>query len=186
MKKFIHFICIALMMMPVMAAAQASQNKDQGTSTYKTGIGLRGGSYTSGLTFKTFIKDDAAIEGILSVPYFRNSFLITVLYEKHATAFNTEGFKWFYGLGGHIGSYHYRHYYSYYNCNKKKCIRINEYDNHNRFVSIGIDGILGLEYKIQEIPFTLGVDIKPYIDIVRPGLGYFDSAFSVRYVFGGN
>jgi hypothetical protein len=48
--------------------------------------------------------------------------------------------------------------------------------------SIGVDGILGLEYRAREIPFTFGIDIKPYFDLipVDPGL---DAGFSIRYNF---
>lgn len=74
----------------------------QAQSGYTTGIGLRGGA-ASGLTVKHFIKSDAAIEGILSTSFKYRGTVITVLYEKHAQAFDTRGLQWYYGLGGHVG-----------------------------------------------------------------------------------
>ncbi len=141
---------------------------------YKNGIGIRGGN-NSGITFKHFIKETAAIEAIVN-PY-QHGLNLTLLYEKHAYAFKTKEFRWFYGLGGHVGVYN-GYYYGtrFYN---------NQYDpyyNYNRnYVTLGIDGIIGLEYKITEIPFTIGIDFKPYVDILYFSENYLDAALSVRY-----
>jgi len=141
---------------------------------YSTGIGFRGG-VASGLTVKHFIKSDAAIEGILSTNFRHRGGVITVLYEKHAPAFNAKGLQWYYGLGGHVGFHEGRYYYVRHH---------KHYDEyyHDNVVSFGIDGILGLEYYIRDIPFTIGADIKPYFNIPRGG-GFWDSALHVRYVF---
>lgn len=160
---------------------------------YRTGIGLRGGGYTSGLTLKHFVSSTGAVEGIVSFPYFRGAFLVTVLYEKHSGAFDTERLNWFYGAGGHLGFYNRNYYLGYYGCTfhpndprKDKCIRV--YDYPERYVNFGIDGIIGLEWQITEIPFTLGVDFKPMIDLVNPGHAWFiwDGGISLRYVWGGS
>lgn len=138
---------------------------------YGTGIGFRGG-IASGLTVKHFIKSDAAIEGILSTNFRHRGAVITILYEKHAQAFNTKGLQWYYGLGGHVGFHEGRHYYD----------RHHRHYHEDNVVGFGIDGVLGLEYFIRDIPFTIGADIKPYINIPRGG-GFWDSALHVRYVF---
>ncbi len=140
-------------------------------SGYSTGIGLRGGA-ASGLTIKHFIKSDAAIEGIISTSFKYRGTVITVLYEKHAQAFNTSGLQWYYGLGGHIGFYDGHYYYD------RKHDRY--YDDN--VMGVGVDGVLGLEYYIRDIPFTIGADVKPYINIPRGG-GFWDTALHVRYVF---
>ncbi|MFD2514587.1 hypothetical protein ACFSRY_11980 [Pontibacter locisalis] len=140
------------------------------SSGYTTGIGFRGGA-ASGLTIKHFIKSDAAIEGIISTSFKYRGTVITVLYEKHAQAFNAKGLQWYYGIGGHVGFYDGRYYYH----------RGHDHYDDDVF-GVGIDGVLGLEYYIRDIPFTIGADIKPYINIPRGG-GYWDSALHVRYVF---
>jgi hypothetical protein len=127
-----------------------------GSSTYNTGIGLRGG-LASGLTVKHFIREGAALEGIIS-PAYKGSFIITGLYEIHAPAFSVSGLQWYYGAGAHIGFY-------------------------PGGVPIGIDGILGIEYKIFEIPFVVGLDIKPAIHLNYFSASYFDGALSLRYAF---
>ncbi|RAU82642.1 hypothetical protein [Pontibacter arcticus] len=167
MKNFIRFTFTLAFMLSLALGAQAQ-------SGYSTGIGFRGGA-ASGLTVKHFIKSDAAIEGILSSSFRYRGATVTVLYEKHAQAFNTSGLQWYYGLGGHLGFYEGRYYYH------KKHKRYDEH-YHDNVVGFGIDGILGLEYYLKDIPFTVGADIKPYINIPSGG-GYWDSALHVRYVF---
>jgi hypothetical protein len=164
MKPLIRLAFTMAMVLTVAFGAQAQ------SSGYTTGIGFRGGA-ASGLTIKHFIANDAAIEGIISTSYKYRGTAITVLYEKHAQAFDAKGLQWYYGLGGHIGFYDGRYYY---------------HRDHKHYdddvVGLGIDGILGLEYYIRDIPFTIGADVKPYINIPRGG-GFWDTALHVRYVF---
>lgn len=127
---------------------------------YRTGLGLRGG-YTSGLTIKHFVSGSNAIEGIIGTNY--RSFLLTGLYEKHTGAFDVSGMNWFYGGGLHLGVYG---------------------DDRNVSQSIlGIDGIVGLEYKIQEIPISISLDLKPTLNLIGYRLFDMDFALSLRYVW---
>jgi hypothetical protein len=158
-------ICFALLFAFTLASNVQAQ------SDYTTGIGFRGGA-ASGLTIKHFIKSDVALEGIVSTSFKYRGTTITVLYEKHAQAFNTSGLQWYYGLGGHIGFYNGNYFYD----------RGHKHYNDDRVYGLGVDGVLGLEYYLRDIPFTIGADIKPYINIPFGG-GYWDSALHVRYVF---
>ena len=145
--------------------------QDKGSQSYTTGIGLRAG-WHPGLTVKHFISGSSAIEGILHTRYRYRGWVITGLYEKHVSAFNVEGLQWLYGLGAHVGTFRegfYKDRWGYY--------------HKERVFTAGIDGILGIEYFIGEIPFTIGADIKPYFDIINGGLGYWDGAISIRYAF---
>lgn len=167
--KFLSSIFFILFLVAVLATgaeAQSRKGSSGGIGGYSTGIGLRGG-WWPGLTVKHFIKSDAAIEGMLHTWSYHGGVRLTVLYEKHAQAFNSNNFLWYYGAGAHIGArnrYHWR----------------NKYYNYG--TDIGIDGILGLELLIREIPFTIGVDVKPFINFTG-GSGFWDAAFNIRYVF---
>ena len=133
---------------------------------YRTGLGVRGG-LSNGITVKHFISDISALEGLLTSRW--NGFLFTGLYEVHARAFGITGLYWYYGGGAHIGAWN-NHY------------RTNRADNYS---VIGIDGILGMEYNITEIPFNISIDYKPGINILGKPLGMSDEvALSIRYVFG--
>lgn len=147
---------------------------------YKTGIGLRGG-WIGGLTVKHFIKEGRALEGIFSSGWGWRGYQITGLYEIHKAAFTNdgiEGFFWFYGAGAHFaGGYKYTKWHP----DGSK----GYYDTYN-YSAFGIDGIFGLEYKIEEIPVTLGLDIKPFIEFSNYRgypFRFWDGAFSIRYVF---
>lgn len=134
--------------------------------SYRTGIGVRGGLST-GLTVKHFISGESALEGLITARW--NGFLITGLYEVHASAFGVPGLYWYYGGGAHLGSWN-RHYKS---------------DRADNYSVIGIDGILGLEFNITEIPFNLSIDYKPGINVLGgPTFLSDEVALSIRYVFG--
>ena len=133
---------------------------------YQTSAGVRG-TFVSGLTVKHFTRQEAALEGILSFGQW--GMTITGLFEKHAQAFEVEGLNWYYGGGGHIGTW-----------NDDYPLMSETGDN---FV-IGLDGIIGLEYKIQEIPICLSADYKPSLNLTGyPGFWGYGGALSVRYTF---
>lgn len=128
------------------------------TSTYKTAIGLRGGE-TSGLTIKQFIGSSTAIEGIIGMWY--HGLSTTILYERHAPGFGVDGLNWYYGVGGHLAFQ--TGYYAYYYRND----RYRYYSNGN--LGLGIDGVIGLEYKIPKAPFAISLDMKPYVEVASKG-----------------
>ncbi|MBA3899634.1 MAG: hypothetical protein H0X62_05395 [Bacteroidetes bacterium] len=137
---------------------------------YTTALGLRFG-FEGGITLKHFISSDRAIEGILSSAYAHRGIRLTGLYEIYAGAFDVDGLSWFYGFGAHIG-------YGRYGRD-----RWNHYHYRYDGPVIGIDGIIGMEYQIQEIPFSVSLDIKPAIDIIGFRSGHFgDIALSIRYI----
>lgn len=143
------------------------------SSTYHTAIGLRAGG-TSGLTVKHFMGSGAALEGIVGL--WNNAFSLTGLYEKHVGA-GAPGLNWYYGGGFHVAAQN------------------NRFDNRNRYyyrdyyadggVGIGIDGILGIEYKINPIPFAISVDLKPFLEINTNGGSFFalDPGIGLKFAF---
>jgi hypothetical protein len=128
-------------------------------------IGLRAG-FGAGITFQHYMSKERGFEAILNT--YRRGYVITGLYEVHADAFDVPGLKWYYGAGAHLGVFA-----GYWNDNYR-----------NGFTVVGVDGILGMEYFINEIPFVLSADWKPAINLVgytSPWIG--DGAISVRYIF---
>jgi hypothetical protein len=135
---------------------------------YKTAIGVRAG-FSQGLSIKHFLGHKDAVEGIVSFRY--RGFVATALYERHANAFAVDHLYWYYGAGAHIGFWDY-------------------YDGHPWFdeddgskTVIGIDGILGIEYNIQDIPINVSLDYKPAINIIGFSNTVLDGgALSIRYM----
>ncbi len=144
---------------------------------YGTGIGLRLGGLSSGLSIKGFVNSTSALEGIAS--FGRHSFIATGLYEKHFEIPGAAGLNMYVGAGGHLGFFGYRGSYFY----KKKNEYFYVYDEGRTAVVPGIDVIIGLEYKIKDVPLAIGVDIKPFIDFFDGSGFYFDGALNIRYVF---
>jgi hypothetical protein len=134
---------------------------------YKTGVGLRVGFY-NGLTVKHFISRKSALEAQLASRW--KGFDITGLYELHDQAFSTERLKWFIGFGGHMGFW-----------NGDNTTWGNADTN---YTVIGVDGILGIEFSLREIPLNIGLDWKPVYNFSGySGFWYDGGAFSIRYIF---
>lgn len=139
----------------LMACAMAVSGQD-----YTTSLGARVGG-TSGVSVKHFYSRNMAVEGILG--FFGNGTSITGLLEKHQQAFDTKGLQFYYGAGAHVAFYNGKYYY------RNGFWRdINYYDR--REVAFGVNGVLGLEYTIDDLPIAFSVDFKPFVE-VGPG-GY--------------
>lgn len=106
---------------------------------YKTALGVK--FYPTAITLKHFTSSKHALEGL---GYFFNyGARITGLYEIHGTINNAGGLKWYFGPGAHIGFYN------------------NKYGGGT---SIGIDGVLGLDYKFNSAPINLSLDWQPSVE----------------------
>ena len=137
--------------------------------TYSTAIGFRGGLF-SGITVKHAIGANKLVEGIVASKWDGIAIIGLLEFQKQTT---TDHLYWYWGFGGHVATYdrfryydpHSSHYYS------------------GNFLTVGVDGILGLEYQFKDIPLDLSVDVKPYIDFIDPIFNIFDGAVSARYYF---
>ena len=156
------FLIIFLAVSFQMAHAQA----------YRTSIGLRAG-IAPGLTVKHFTKSNTAIEGILTTR--GRGMNITGLYEWHSPLGEVENFYWYIGVGGHIGFW-----------DDDSYLNRNHDDFTDGYTTIGLDGILGMEYTFNEIPLNLSLDWKPTFNIFKySGFWGDELAISVRYVISG-
>ena len=132
---------------------------------YRTALGVK--FYPGGITIKHFTQENRALEGIA---YFHHyGFRFTGLYEIHGDINDAPGLKWYVGPGAHIGAWNddWEH----------------KYPDRSGGLQIGIDGVLGLDYKINQAPINLSLDIQPFFNIAN--YAYFDvwGGFAVRYTF---
>lgn len=109
---------------------------------YKNAVGVRLGDAV-GITYKTFIQSDRALDFILSLRSRRTA--LTGLYEIHNPINGAPGLRWYYGAGASIGSYNYRD---------------NDRDDDSDLY-VSADGVLGLDYVIPGSPLNLSLDWKP-------------------------
>ncbi|TVQ15356.1 MAG: hypothetical protein EA361_05875 [Bacteroidetes bacterium] len=133
---------------------------------YKTGIGVRGGFY-SGLSIKHFISGSDAIEGVIATHY--RGVVLAAMYQKHTNAFDAPGLNWYYGPGAHLGFYD-RRYSPWYGSS----------DTGN-FSTIGVLGVIGLEYKIEDLPITVGFDVTPALNLIPNVQFWIGAGVTLRY-----
>jgi hypothetical protein len=145
--------------------AYFSQAQSMGSS-YQTALGVK--AYPGAISIKHFTKKNVALEGL---GYFHEDGVrITGLYEIHGDFTGAEGLKWYVGPGAHIGFW----------SDKWK----NNYPTRNNGIAIGIDGVLGLDYKIKNAPINLSIDWQPSFNLI--GYSYFEGGwggFAVRFTF---
>jgi len=151
MRKTLVVLCIVSLFFTSRSFAQAEG------SSYQTAVGVK--FWPGALSVKHFVSDDNALEGLLN--FWDNGFRLTGLYEIHGDINGAPGLRWYVGPGAHLGWYNGAVYHDHY--------------YNSGALSIGVDGVLGLEYKFNGAPIAISADINPYIEFNHP---YFD-------VFGG-
>ncbi len=142
MKKFFLFALLAI----ALGATTTIRAQD-----YRTAIGVRMSSASAAvnnsISVKQFINDRAAIEALFS---FGDPLAFGAMLEIHKPL-AASGLSWFYGGGGYLS------FLKTYNPNKQK----NEIDPN-----FGAMGVLGLDYKFNNVPLNLSLDWKPELNIV--------------------
>ena len=139
-------------------------------SSYKTALGVKIWGDGGGITLKHFVASNHALEGI---GYFwSGGTRITGLYEFYFDIVGAPGLKWYVGPGAHVGFYN-SHYYD------------NNPNNGQTYGSyIGIDGVLGLDYKFNGAPINLSLDWQPSFEFgINRGFVGSWGGLGIRYTF---
>jgi len=119
-------------------------------------------AYPGAVTFKQYMGNGDAFEALA---YFWKGARLTGLYELQYRIEGVNGLHWFIGPGAHLSIYDPAYF-------KGK-------------VFAGIDGVVGLDLKFQEIPFNISLDWQPSLDF-GDGSSNFEAGFgglSIRYIF---
>jgi hypothetical protein len=134
-------------------------------SSYETAVGVK--FYPGALSIKHFVEENRALEGLVN--FWDHGFRFTGLYEIHGDIDGAPGLKWYVGPGAHIGRYNGDVYHGY--------------DYGSGAFSFGVDGVLGLDYKINGAPIVLSIDVQPYFELINHA--YFDvwGGIGVKYAF---
>jgi hypothetical protein len=134
---------------------------------YKQAIGLKYPGGTS-ITYKNFIANTKALEA--QATFWSNGVRFSALYEFNFYTFEgVDGLGWFVGPGIHAGVWNDKYATS---------------KNLTTRTDLGIDGIIGVDYKFKDIPLNFSVDWQPSIVIAgstgfSPALG----GVALRYTF---
>ena len=148
----------------IVIASQA-QSKSARGSPYRTALGVKvwdGG----GITFKHFFSGSNNAGELIGY-FWRQGARFTGLYEIHGNFSDASGLKWYIGPGVHVGFYDY----------VKNNYRIDG-------TYVGIDGVLGLDYKFNEAPINISLDWQPSFEFGNyVGFNGNWGGLGIRYTF---
>lgn len=169
-KGFIFFILLTLLNVVVYSQDFVVDTshvavKNPNAGLYKTALGVK--MYPSAITFKKFANSSHAMEVL---GYFTlDGFRATILKEKYQTIEGVDQLRWYVGYGGHLGIW-------------SETWKKNN-PSHSAGIALGVDGILGLDYAIRNVPLNISIDWQPSFNFV--GSSYFESGWAgigIRYI----
>lgn len=132
---------LAFFIVMALSNINAQKNAELNSVNYTTAIGIK--FYPAAASLKHFIiPEDKALEFLGF--FYNEGIRFTGLYEIHSNINNVAGLKWYAGPGVHIALYN---------------------PKHNGFTSVGIDGVIGLDYKITNAPINVSLDSQPSIQL---------------------
>lgn len=143
-----YFLVLFSVFVTILATAQHN---------YKSAIGAR--VYPGGLTYKTFVANNHALEGIVQAA--DSSYFVSGLYEFHAAIIKVDGLKWYAGPG-----LYYR----------------NRKDDNARESSFGAKAVVGLDYKFKNLPVNTSLDWSPFYSFKEKDFNLRWLNLAVRYV----
>ena len=150
---------------------------------YKNSAGLRLGK-TDGVSYKRFLSENGAVEFLLGWGGYDGGLKAFTTYQWHMQipAHFTENLYLYWGVGGHIGYVRPSTTRNYYESDTS----IVSETAQRTYYAIGVDGIVGIEYRIYTVPMTVSMEVKPYFEYY--GLKYtqfrfWDFGFTVKYIF---
>jgi len=135
--------------------------------SYQTALGVK--FYPGAISIKHFMDDNKALEGMAS--FWRYGLRVTGLYEIHGDIAGAPGLKWYVGPGAHIGFWNNdaRHYY---------------HNGPDGGAFFGIDGVVGLDYKINGAPINISADWMPSFTFGKyEGFDGGWGGLAIRYTF---
>jgi hypothetical protein len=119
--------------------------------SYKTALGVRLSSsnamVSNAISVKHFLNDKMAVEGLLS---FGDPLALGALIELHQPL-SSQGLTWYYGGGAYLA------FMKTVNTNTQKT---------STDPNFGAQGVIGLDYKFNNIPLNISLDWKPELNIV--------------------
>jgi hypothetical protein len=151
---------VVLMLAMFIFFASHAQSSSAQSSSYTTALGVKiwdGG----GITLKHFFDDRNA--GELIGYFWYRGVRFTGLYEIHGNINDVSGLKWYIGPGAHVGFYN---------------------DKYGGGGFVGVDGVIGLDYKINSAPINLSLDWQPSLEF-GAARGFTGSwgGLGIRYTF---
>jgi len=141
--------------------------------SYKSSAGLRLGYPVAG-TYKMFINDNSAIEGIVGFGSYSSLVSYTniraaYLIHKDLEIESISNLQWYYGGGAGLFIWSFNDNY---------------FGESSSATAFGLSGYIGLEYMFEDIPLVLSIDWAPTVILggFGGGFGAGYGALSARYI----
>ena len=150
--------------------AVISSTQTLSAQEYRTGLGVRPSSanamQNNSISIKQFINERTAIEGLFT---FGDPLALGALIEFHKPL-SAAGLTYFYGAGGYVAFL--------------KTVNVTT-QKSSTDANFGAQGIIGLDYKFNNIPLNISLDWKPELNIVSD-INFEPAAigFTARFTFG--
>jgi len=151
----------------ILLALLISNSSIKAQVDYRTAMGVK--FYPGAFSIKHFVTEKNAVEGLVYLWQYGSR--ITGLYEFHRPlpGLGLENLNWYVGVGGHV---------AFWNNRWEKF-----YPDRSNSIGIGVDGVIGLDWKIPGSPINLSLDWQPSINLVGYQYGEFGwGGVGIRYV----
>jgi hypothetical protein len=151
-------VFVSVVALFIVMGSQAQSHSSEGYG-YKTALGVKVWD-GAGISLKHFFDKNA---GELIGYFWNRGFRLTGLYEIHGDINGAEGLRWYVGPGAHLGFYN---------------------SKYGGGSVIGIDGVIGLDYKFNGAPINVSLDWQPSFEF-GDGSGFIGSwgGLGIRYTF---
>ena len=136
----------------------------QTETTYESALGVKI-SAGRALTYKRFVTPTNAIE--VQTMFFKKGIRLIGLYEFHFYNIDgVDGLGWYVGPGAHVGFYFARYKPDY-----------------NTVIDLGIDGVIGLEYRVKNTRLNISADWQPSFSLLgKSGIQPQFGGLALRYI----
>lgn len=151
-----------------------SKSETQIDNPYRAALGIKF-LWGISLTGKYFLKPHQALEAIIRYKSYQaigNDLAFSALYEYEREIPGAEGFNWYAGAGAYFGHFSYKSSYD-----------LGLYGIKTSNSYYGASAIVGLEYKIKQLPICISVDWMPSFDIKGSAFVAENGGIGVKYTF---
>jgi hypothetical protein len=129
-------------------------------------VGFRLGGF-SGVTFRHINSGSTGVEADLLMNDGIKWGMLSLLYEKHLAL--GQGFVFNFGAGGFFaGHYDRQPVYE---------------GNSGMNPTAGVEGVLGFEYYLPDVPIAAGLDLRPRFSLLQQPTWLWDAGLAFRYIF---
>ena len=143
----------------------------------------RYGINTIGFTAAVPVSQLGSIEGMYTISHDKIRQLLTAFYAERYIIGDNTNLEWFAGVGLHAGYRRVERIVTETGDIKFRLAKPDQQTETEKQFIGGADAIIGITYKIPNIPIMIGLDMKPNVDFINAGSMMVDGGVSVGFSF---